>query len=622
MRLFIAEKPTLGRAIADGLGVKKRAKGYIECNNGDYVTWVFGHFFELAPPDAYDEKYKKWSFDTLPIIPSKFKRLLHNDKGKKIQFNVIKKLITQCDSIVNAGDPDREGQLLVDELLEEVNNKKSVERIWLASLDLTSTKKALKEIKSNTDPQYVNMKWSAQARSAADWLYGMNLTRAMTLIMQKQGGHTVLSIGRVQTPTLAIIVDRENTILNFKPKDYFICHVDVKNKDGNAVTVNYLPENNNNLGGDSEGYLVQKDIVNKVVDAIKKGSTVEEYNVDKKSTKQPLVYNLSTLQSDASSKLGFGAQQTLDVAQKLYEKKVTSYPRSDCRYLPEEQLSEAEEKLKMLCNIFSIASKANVDIKSPVWNTKKIKAHHGIIPTNETPNNLTDDEIKLYSLVAKRYIAQFFPPEIYEAISLLVKDSEGYIWKANGKRVLSLGWRSIYEKNAEDKEGNQEIPKFNKGELLTFIKEEIKDAKTKPPARFTEGTLIKAMENISNFVMNPQYKKILKTTSGLGTEATRAGIIETLFKRKYIKKKGKNLIPTDLGSSLINGLSPKLKDPGVTAVWEEYLKAIEEGKMNYDDFIGEQKKFIPKYIESIKETKFPEKVIKMFPSKFKKDMKR
>lgn len=611
MRLFIAEKPSLGLAIAEGLGIKNKNRGYIECQSGDVVTWVFGHFLELAPPHHYDEALQKWSFDNLPILPKKLEKLVKNDKGVLAQYKTIKGLYAKCKSVVNAGDPDREGQLLVDELLEDFNNKKPVERIWLASLDLKSTQKAIKEIKNNTEPLYKNMKLSAQARSEADWLYGMNLTRAMTLAMKSQGGHTVLSIGRVQTPTLAIVVDRENAILNFKPKDYYICQTELKAK-GSSVTVNYLPEHNDNFGGDEEGYLVELDAVKTVVKAIREKAVVEEFNSTKKTTKQPLAYNLSTLQSEASSKLGFGAQQTLDLAQKLYEKKLTTYPRSDCGYLPEEQFNEGVERIKMLAGIFSIAKQADTTIKSPTWNTKKVSAHHGIIPTADTPSGLSDDEMKLYTLIAKKFIAQFFPPETYNAVSLTVKDADGYLWKATDKQVINPGWTAIYSTSSE-KEAS--LPTLSKGDFLEFVKESVKQSQTKPPARFTEGSLIKAMENVANFVMNPNYKKILKSTSGLGTDATRSNIIETLFKRGFIKTNKKQLVPTELGMALVDVLTPKIKDPGVTAIWEQYLGAIESGKLTYDEFISEQRKFIPKYIDDIKTVKFPVDLVKKFPGK-------
>jgi DNA topoisomerase-3 len=430
------------------------------------------------------------------------------------------------------------------------------------------------------------------------------MTRAMTLTMQEQGGRAVLSIGRVQTPTLAIVVQRELQIRHFKPKDYFVCTAQF-DKGGNRFTAKFLPENNNNLGGDDEGYLVDKAVVDKAKQDIMAKAIVSDYSVTNEKTAQPLCYALSTLQKDASSKLGFGAKKTLDVAQKLYEKGITSYPRSDCGYLPEEQLSSAPEVLKTISSVLDIAKKADSSIQSPTWNTKKVSAHHGIVPTEKAPGSLDDDEFALYMLIAKRYVAQFFEPESYKSVSITIEDAAGHIWKSNGKITLDKGWKVVYN----EKEEEQSVPTLSKGDVLKCNDVKVELSQTKPPSRFTEGSLISAMSSVQNFVENPNYKKILKETSGIGTEATRADVIEKLLQRHFLQKQKSNLVPTELAISMIQSLPPKLKDPGVTAVWEEYLKLIETGKMTYEQFIGEQKKFIPIFINDVKEIRFPQSVI-------------
>jgi DNA topoisomerase-3 len=439
------------------------------------------------------------------------------------------------------------------------------------------------------------------------------MTRAMTLTMQEQGGRAVLSIGRVQTPTLAIVVQRELQIRNFKPKDYFVCTAQF-DKGGNRFTAKFLPENNENLGGDEEGYLIDRSIAEAAVSDIKKSATVVKFTSKKASSNQPLCYALSTLQKDASSKLGFGAKKTLDVAQKLYEKGITSYPRSDCGYLPEEQLSSAPEVLKTISSVLDIAKKADSNIQSSTWNTKKVGAHHGIIPTEKAPSSLDDDEFALYMLIAKRYVAQFFPPESYLSLNAIIEDAGKHIWTASGKNVINPGWKVVYQGvKDEDEEEKPAIPDLQDGEKLDCIEAGMNISQTKPPSRFTEGSLISAMSSVQNFVENPNYKKILKETSGIGTEATRADVIEKLLQRHFLQKQKSNLVPTELAISMIQSLPPKLKDPGVTAVWEEYLKLIETGKMTYEQFIGEQKKFIPIFINDVKEIRFPQSVIESLP---------
>lgn len=607
-KLFIAEKPSLGRAIAEGIGVVGKKPGYIECKNGDVVTWGFGHLLELAEAHHYNPEFKRWNFNNLPIIPDELVKLVRDDAGVKKQVSIIRGLHKKCTSVVNAGDPDREGQLLIDELLDEIGNKKPVERIWLAALDLKSTRKALESMKSNKE--YYNLRMAAEARSTCDWLVGINLTRAATLTLSAQGGHNPLSIGRVQTPTLALVVNRELEIRNFKSRDYFSCIAQLSAQNV-TFKADFKPEYNDNLGGDPEGYLVDKGVADKALKDIESSAVVVSFDSKKSQSNQPVCYALSTLQVEASSKIGLGAKQTLDVAQKLYENGFTSYPRTDCGFLPEEQHSDAKEILANIATIIPEVNGSDASIKSPTWNNKKVTAHHGIIPTTTKPSGLSDDEMSVYRLICKRYVAQFYGAEIYDSIKVKIEDASGHIWMSTGKNVHDDGWRKVYGGQAE----KDSIPNLSKGDKLAFKEASSSASKTKPPARFTEGSLIKAMSSVHNFVTDPKIKKLLRENSGIGTEATRAGVIETLFKRTYMKTVKKQIIPSDLGVFLVQALSPRLVDPGVTAVWEEYLKKIEQGELTFEEFVGQQKKFIPKWIDDIKEIDFPESIVKQFPKK-------
>ncbi len=595
MRVFIAEKPSLARAIATGLPVKgQNDDGYIECGN-DIVTWCFGHLLELCYPEEYKPEYKMWRAEHLPIIPEEWKYKARTQAAK--QLKVIGKLLKKADSVVNAGDPDREGQLLVDEVLEHFSYKGTVERIWLASLDDKSVAKALASLSDNK--KHAPLCDSAKARSYADWLVGLNATRAMTIMGRKSGYGEVLSVGRVQTPTLALVVQRDTDIKNFTPIDYFTLKAELEHTAGH-FSATFVPAENQE-GLDADGRLVNKKIATSIAKAVKgKKGSITAVHTEKKQQQPPLPHCLSSLQKSASAKLNMSAKDVLDTAQSLYEKKLTTYPRSDCRYLPEEQFDAAKDILAKLANIESVAQvagKATPTLQSAVWNTKKVTAHHAIIPTGEIPQGLSKTETALYAMIAHAYCLQFYVPFQYESqkITLTIED---YVWEAKGRNILERGWTSATQDDDNTADG-EALPSVAQDDNVLCLDADCQAKKTTPPSRFTEGTLIEAMANIHRFVQDGEAKSVLKENEGIGTEATRAGILETLKSRGFVKAQKKALVATDLGHQVISMCPHALKDPITTAQWESKLSAIAQGELTFTAFMQEQKTFLPNLIKSI-----------------------
>ena len=595
MKLFIAEKPSLGRAIAQGLGGGHSGNGCIECGQ-DIVTWCFGHLLEMDKPESYDEKYKLWKKEDLPILPNSFNASVRKDAAA--QMKIIGKLLQDAEMVVNAGDPDREGQLLVDEVLEYHDYAGFCERIWLAALDDKSVKKALTSMTDNSD--YTGLRDAARARAQADWLVGMNCTRAMTLKGRDAGSQGVLSLGRVQTPTLALVVNRDLAIENFKPHPYFTLHVEILHEAG-SFTGTFQPLDTQK-GLDDQGRLINPDEAYRLKKEVSSqtGKILEAYK-EKKKKNPPLPHCLSSLQKAASSKLGMGAKQVLDVAQALYEKKLTTYPRSDCRYLPEEQFDEADSVLAALANVSGfeqIAGNTDCSIKSAAYNTKKVTAHHAIIPTGETPSNLSADESALYRMIAQIFCIQFYAAMEYEAQKILTGINHT-VWKSTGRNILNSGWTAFIREQEDETAEDQILPEVHQNDGITAGQVDIKSQKTKPPARFTEGTLIEAMANIHRFIEDTEAKKTLKENEGIGTEATRAGIIETLKARQLIELQKKKIISTDLGRQLVKMAPEVLTDPVTTAQWESRLSGIADGNESLSAFMTDQTTQVPKLVKAI-----------------------
>lgn len=585
MRVVIAEKPSVAKGIAPFFGASKSGNGCVE-GNGVAVTWCFGHLFEQAPPEAYDPAYKKWRAEDLPIAPGQWKLEAKSDAKK--QLSVIGKLLKQAKEVIHAGDPDREGQLLVDEVLEHFGYKGPVKRLWLAALDDASIKKAIGGMRPGDE--YKSLGAAAEARSRADWLVGMNLSRAYTIAGRASGHDGVLSVGRVQTPTLALIVRRDLEIEQFKPRDYFVPLATFRHANGAFKATWQAREGVPGL--DEEGRLIDASIANALVAKVTgKPGVIAKYEQKAGKETAPLPFSLSELQKACSAKWGLGAQQVLDIAQALYEThKVTSYPRTDCGYLPESQHADAARLLGALQKKFSFAKGANASIRSAAFNDKKVTAHHGIVPTGVLPGSLSDAEAKVYELICKHYVAQFYPDHEYLSTSVEVI-CEGETFKATGRVPTKPGWKVIFNGTTEDEAGDasEELPQMRQGEVAQCVSATAEAKQTKPPARFSDGTLVAAMTNIHKFVTDTEIKKRLRETQGIGTEATRAGIIETLLKRGFVQKKGKHLISTPQGRALVAALgSSQVADPGMTGLFEQALEMVVDGKLDPNRFLASQ----------------------------------
>ena len=616
MRLYIAEKPSMAREIAACLKNPQRGNGYIKTSGG-IVTWLFGHVLRQVEPQDYDEKYKSWRADDLPIVPQVWK--LEVDPKAETQFQIVKQLIKQADEIVHAGDPDREGQLLVDEVLDFVENKKPVKRILLNALDEKSILRANSDLRDNKD--FFNLKQSALARSRADWLIGMNLSRAYTLAARRSGhGNLLFPIGRVKTPTLGLVVRREREIQNFKPVDFFQIKALFEHENGNFYTqwkpsedLMNTPNETKSADGkilsatafDSEGRLINKKVAEefmKKFSELPREGKISEYKTTEKKESQPLPFSLSTLQIAAGKQFGYTPQQVLDAAQSLYEKKLTTYPRSDCEYLPTNQVGDANIILKNLSDadnelLKKLADNADAKIKSRAWNNSKISAHHAIIPTTKSfPKNLPKIENDIYNLVAKNYAVQFYPPHIYDETTVAV-NYKGEFFTTRGKVVKQNGWREFYviPRVKSDDESETILPKMKRGDAVTYENSELKKSTTKPPVRFTSSSLVQGMKEIHKYVKNPEAKKQLKDVYGIGTEATRATIIEDLTKRGFLKLAGgrgkKTLQPTEKAYLLIDALPDEMTYPDETAIWEDKLHSMSEGDGTLEDFLAGQVRF-------------------------------
>ncbi|WP_285163000.1 DNA topoisomerase III [Shewanella goraebulensis] len=613
MILYIAEKPSLGRAIADVLPKPhKKGDGYIMTANGDCVSWCVGHLLEQAEPDAYDPAYKSWQLAHLPIVPEQWK--LKPKSKTRSQLSTLKKLIKQASSLVNAGDPDREGQLLVDEVISHSGVKADkiaqTQRLLISDLNPSAVKRALGQMRTNKE--FVPLSTSALARSRADWLYGMNMTRAYTIQGKKVGYQGVLSVGRVQTPVLGLVVRRDEEIANFVPKPFYEVLAHLLTEQNESFTAKWKPSEACQPYMDEEGRVLAKGLAENVVGRISNQSA-EVTQIEAKSKRQnpPLPYSLSALQIDAAKRFGMSAKEVLDICQSLYERhKLITYPRSDSRYLPVEQHGLAPHVINAITkNDPSLTAKAdapNAKLKSKAWDDKKVDAHHAIVPTEKVSNlaNLSSKEAKLYSHIARQYLAQFYAAYLYDE-TLVEVTIEGGLFTTKAKQETSLGWKQLFASGSsssnsssrnnysnngvntkkEDDDELATLPALVKGQQLQSLNGELVEKITQPPKHFTDATLLGAMTGINRYVTNADVKKILKDTDGLGTEATRAGIIELLFKRGYLQRQGKAIVATAVGSGLVNSLPESATTPDMTALWESSLDAISQKQLRYDAFM-------------------------------------
>ncbi|HKS32948.1 MAG TPA: DNA topoisomerase III [Enterobacteriaceae bacterium] len=592
MRLFIAEKPSLARAIADVLPKPhRRGDGYIECGNGQVVTWCIGHLLEQAQPDAYDSRYARWNLMDLPIVPEKWQLQPRPSVAK--QLNVIKRLLGEASEVVHAGDPDREGQLLVDEVIDylqlPVEKRQQMQRCLINDLNPQAVERAIDRLRPNND--FIPLCVSALARARADWLYGINMTRAYTLLGRNAGYQGVLSVGRVQTPVLGMVVRRDEEIENFVAKDFFDVKAHIVTPADERFVALWQPSEACEPYQDEEGRLLHRPLADHVVNRIAgQPAIVTSYNDKRDSETAPLPFSLSTLQIEAAKRYGFSAQNVLDICQKLYEThKLITYPRSDSRYLPEEHFAGRHAVLNAIgVHAASLLPQPVVDpeIRNRCWDDKKVDAHHAIIPTARSAKvNLTDNEAKVYELVARQYLMQFCPDAVFRKCQIDLEIANGrFIAKA--RFLAEAGWRALLGSKERDEENDgTPLPVVAKGDELLCEKGEVVERQTQPPRHFTDATLLSAMTGIARFVQDKELKKILRATDGLGTEATRAGIIELLFKRGFLTKKGRYIHSSDAGRALIHSLPEMAARPDMTAHWESVLTQISEKQSRYQDFM-------------------------------------
>ncbi|WP_417618185.1 DNA topoisomerase III [Oceanisphaera sp.] len=612
MILYIAEKPSLGRALAEVLPKpQQKGDGFIRLGNGDVVTWCIGHLLEQAQPDAYDPAYKQWRLEHLPIIPQEWK--LEAKPKTRSQLTVVKKLLKQATDIVHVGDPDREGQLLVDEVISfcgvPATKRARVQRCLISDLNPGAVKKALASLKPNKE--FVPLSVSALARSRADWLYGINMSRLCTLQGQKMGYQGVLSVGRVQTPVLGLVVRRDQEIADFVAKPYYEVLALLQTDDLAQFKAKWQPSEACAPWQDEEGRVLSRALAENVIKRIT-GQPGRVSGAERKVRNQapPLPYNLSALQIDAARRFGFSAKQVLDICQVLYERhKLLTYPRSDNRYLPVDHFHQAgavtAAVAKTSPELATAVAEADLGLRSKAWNDKKVAAHHAIIPTAKTMDGskLSSAEQHIYRLVARQYLAQFYPPWSYEDKRLEVEIAGG-CFVATARQTIKPGWKTLFAQQGKQAEDEEEalptsLPDLKVGDPLLCLQGELLDKLTQPPRYFTDATLLAAMTHIARYVTDGELKKILRDTDGLGTEATRAGIIELLFSRQFLRREGKQIRANEAGTKLIASLPASATTPDMTARWESVLDAISRRQAGYQAFMTELEASLPQLIAQV-----------------------
>lgn len=574
MKLVISEKPSVAASIAKVIGASDKKEGYFE-GNGFIVSWCVGHLIELAEPQEYDSRYEKWSYESLPVIPDEWKYSIKKDT--KAQYRILRELMhsKDVDSVVCATDAGREGELIFRHVYNMAGCNKPMERLWISSMEDSAIREGMENLKPGSD--YDNLYKAALARQEADWLVGMNGTRLFTVLY----GSKVLKVGRVQTPTLAMLVEREGEITGFKKQQYFIAHLIVNTSDTTIDAV-------------SDRIDVRADAVN-IVDGII-GNTAVVKNVVKEDKKSapPKLYDLTSLQRDANRMFGFTAKKTLDYTQSLYEKKLVTYPRTDSRYLTDDMEDTVSS---VVFSIFESMSFLNGEDYSPdikkVMNSKKVSDHHAIIPTVEVAKydfeSLSEGERKILFLDAVRLISAMDKPQLYTTQKVEF-ECAGVTYTAKGKSVTDNGWKQYeealhmqFKTSEKSDDGNneeQKLPAFNESDSFDDIEGKVTEHFTKPPARYTESSLLSAMEKAGSADMDDDVER-----KGLGTPATRADIIEKLVKDGFVKREKKNLIPTDDGIKLITILPESVKSPKLTAEWENTLSLVAKGETSYDEFM-------------------------------------
>lgn len=620
MKLFICEKPSQAKDIAPHVGARQRGDGCIS-GNGVVVTWCIGHLLEQAKPEFYEPELKRWSLGPLPVVPEKWQ--MDVKSSTKDQYAAVARLVNQASEVVIATDADREGEVIAREILERTRYAGPINRLWLGALDDASVKKALGKLLPNE--KTLGMYHSGMGRARADWLAGMNVTMALTSAFGGGGGRAgVLHCGRVQTPVLALVVRRERAIANFKPKTFYVLNAQFEML-GSLVPMDWrCPE----ALLDAAGHCLEKTAIDAVAKKILgKTGRLEKVTATPEKEQAPLPYSLGSLQREASAKFGLKAQAVLDACQALYEKhKATTYPRTDCEYLPGSMFGDAKVVVdavtKADTKIAKIASQVSLTQAGRAFNDKKVTAHHAIIPTTNLAvrvQDMTQTEYLVYDLIRRRYLAQFLGDyEFTETVVEVV--CEGEHFQKTGKTPKVQGWRFAYadlaaqaalgvkgkaSKTDGDAVREVVITDVKVGDQAINRVAETTKTQTKPPKRYTEGTLLGAMESIDKVIDDPRLRKIMqsKEKAGIGTDATRASIIEGLFKREYIGNDKKTIIPTSKGIQLIElieRIAPELADPVLTAEWEEKLMQIEAGSFSLKTFEAELSSWLTVLIDKIR----------------------
>ncbi len=595
MKVCIAEKPSVAREIANILGANTRHDGYFE-GNGYAVTYTFGHLCTLFEPHDYKPYWKSWDLNNLPMLPDKFKTKVVSNSGIKKQFNIVKGLFNKATEVINCGDAGQEGELIQRWVIHQAGYKGEVKRLWISSL----TTEAIKEGFDNLKPseQYDNLYYAGFSRAIGDWLLGMNATRLYTV---KHGGYKqVLSVGRVQTPTLAMLVDRFKEIQNFKPQPYWELQTLYR-----KILFNC-----------EEGRFLKKEEGETFAERVKK-SDFEIVSVTKKNGKEyaPKLFDLTGLQVYCNSKFGFTADETLKIVQKLYEQKVVTYPRVDTTFLPNDVYPKVKgilSKLKSYNSLVQPLLQSKIKKSSKVFNDKKVTDHHAIIPTG-VQIKLQYNQQQVYDIITRRFIAVFYD-DCKVSNTAVIGKAETVTFKTTGKEIIEKGWRVVFDTSTSLGAGKTSpgtnTKKEEKGILPTFVKGEkgphepsFLEKETKAPKYFTEATLLRAMETAGKQVDDDEMRELMKE-NGIGRPSTRANIIETLFRRKYIVRKKKQIIPTDTGIRLIDTIQNKLlKSAELTGRWEKQLKEIEKGDFNAGTFIRNMKKMVDDLVYEVRTEK-------------------
>ena len=591
MIVCIAEKPSVAQDIARILGANQRKEGYFE-GNGYQVTWTFGHLCELKEPHEYHPEWKRWSDGVLPMIPERFGIKLKDDKGIEKQFHIIETLYRQADSIVNCGDAGQEGELIQRWVMQKAGVKCPVRRLWISSLTEESIRNGFSNLKLQTEFQHLYE--AGLCRAIGDWLLGMNATRLYTLRFGQN--KSVLSIGRVQTPTLAMIVKRQLEIENFRPEPYWELKTTYREASFSATKGRF--------GTKEEG----EELLKRVQQA---EFEVTEITIKKGNESAPRLYDLTGLQVDCNKKFGFSADETLRLIQALYEKKVTTYPRVDTTYLSDDIYPKVTTIMNGMRSYHALMNPLRgkkLPKSKKVFDNTKVTDHHAIIPTGVENATLSENERKVYDMVARRFIAVFYPDCIISTTTVLglVLDVE---FKATGKQILSPGWRAVYGSVTEQRETDTDrqeenvLPTFVKGECGPHVPELI-ERMTTPPKPYTEATLLRAMETAGKMVENEELREVMKV-NGIGRPSTRAAIIETLYRRRYIRKERKSISATRMGVELIETIQDSLlKSPELTGQWEKKLREIERGTYSATQFMEDLKEMVREVVVNGRNTSY------------------